>query len=239
MDWINLAQDRELVAGCNEYGNEPSGSIKCGEFLDCLTTDQLLKKDSALWSSISGRRLSSCCGRTGEDAWYLSFDIWKHTVADWGTGAAHLLHFIHGLFNSAAIALDWPQQKTSGFLDYDRKYEADASRLRIKSDTHWTTTFSRGLYSALAVGSYSGLARVDSRAGQNWVNTVSVFYVSTCFKSETYVWLSRQLVVVWWWSVFGSTFEASLSWLWRNNGNSTATFGHEKQRREGRHANQV
>ena len=27
MDWIELAQDR----GC---GNEPSGSIKCGEFLD-------------------------------------------------------------------------------------------------------------------------------------------------------------------------------------------------------------
>jgi hypothetical protein len=32
-DWINLAQDREQVAGCCECGNEPSGSIKCGEFL--------------------------------------------------------------------------------------------------------------------------------------------------------------------------------------------------------------
>jgi len=33
MDWIELAQDRE-VAGTYECGNEPSGSIKCGEFLD-------------------------------------------------------------------------------------------------------------------------------------------------------------------------------------------------------------
>jgi len=28
-------------------GNEPAGSIKCGEFLDYLRTDYLLKKDSA------------------------------------------------------------------------------------------------------------------------------------------------------------------------------------------------
>jgi hypothetical protein len=27
MDWIDVAQD-------SEYGNEPSGSIKCEEFLD-------------------------------------------------------------------------------------------------------------------------------------------------------------------------------------------------------------
>ena len=27
MDWIGMAQDREC-------GNEPSGSVKCGEFLD-------------------------------------------------------------------------------------------------------------------------------------------------------------------------------------------------------------
>jgi hypothetical protein len=32
-DWIELAQDRQ-VAGCCECGNAPSGSIKCGEFLD-------------------------------------------------------------------------------------------------------------------------------------------------------------------------------------------------------------
>jgi hypothetical protein len=30
MDWIYLAQ----VAGACECGNEPLGSIKCGEFLD-------------------------------------------------------------------------------------------------------------------------------------------------------------------------------------------------------------
>ena len=32
VDWIGLAQDRE--AGTCGYGNELSGSIKCGEFLD-------------------------------------------------------------------------------------------------------------------------------------------------------------------------------------------------------------
>jgi hypothetical protein len=31
MDWIELAKDRQ-VAGICERGNEPSGSIKCGEF---------------------------------------------------------------------------------------------------------------------------------------------------------------------------------------------------------------
>jgi len=30
MDWIGLAQDRDVC----ECGNEPSGSVKCGEFLD-------------------------------------------------------------------------------------------------------------------------------------------------------------------------------------------------------------
>jgi hypothetical protein len=34
MDWINLAQDRGQLAGSCEYGYEPSGSIKCGEFLE-------------------------------------------------------------------------------------------------------------------------------------------------------------------------------------------------------------
>ena len=33
-DWMELAQDREQVAGAYEYGNELSGSIKCGAFLD-------------------------------------------------------------------------------------------------------------------------------------------------------------------------------------------------------------
>jgi len=33
MDWIDLAQDRDRVAGTCECGNEFSGSIKYGEFL--------------------------------------------------------------------------------------------------------------------------------------------------------------------------------------------------------------
>ena len=46
MDWIGLAQ----VADACECGNEPSGSVKCGEFLDQLQASQLLRKDSAPWS---------------------------------------------------------------------------------------------------------------------------------------------------------------------------------------------
>jgi len=34
MDWIELAQDRDMWREFFEYYNEPSGSIKCGEFLD-------------------------------------------------------------------------------------------------------------------------------------------------------------------------------------------------------------
>ena len=30
---IGLAQDRQVANAC-ECGNEPSGSVKCGEFLD-------------------------------------------------------------------------------------------------------------------------------------------------------------------------------------------------------------
>jgi hypothetical protein len=32
-DWMDLAQEG-MMAGTCEYGNELSGSIKCGEFLD-------------------------------------------------------------------------------------------------------------------------------------------------------------------------------------------------------------
>jgi len=38
MDWIELVQNREKVAGICECGNEISGSIKCGEILDWLKT---------------------------------------------------------------------------------------------------------------------------------------------------------------------------------------------------------
>jgi hypothetical protein len=34
MDWIGLAQDRDRWRATCEFGNEPSGSIKCEEFLD-------------------------------------------------------------------------------------------------------------------------------------------------------------------------------------------------------------
>ena len=34
MDWIGLAQDTDRLADDCECGNEPSGSVKCGEFLD-------------------------------------------------------------------------------------------------------------------------------------------------------------------------------------------------------------
>ena len=34
VDWMELAQDRRQVACACECGDEPSGSIKCGEFLD-------------------------------------------------------------------------------------------------------------------------------------------------------------------------------------------------------------
>jgi hypothetical protein len=34
IDWIELTQDRESLASSCECGNEPSGSIKWGEFLD-------------------------------------------------------------------------------------------------------------------------------------------------------------------------------------------------------------
>ena len=50
MDWVELAQDRDKWRGLCECGNEPSGSIKCGEFLDQLRTGQLLKNDAAAWS---------------------------------------------------------------------------------------------------------------------------------------------------------------------------------------------
>jgi hypothetical protein len=33
MGWIGLVQERRLVGTC-ECGNEHSGAIKCGEFLD-------------------------------------------------------------------------------------------------------------------------------------------------------------------------------------------------------------
>jgi len=39
---------RQVAVTC-ECGNEISGSIKCGEYLNWLRSSQLLKKDSAPW----------------------------------------------------------------------------------------------------------------------------------------------------------------------------------------------
>jgi hypothetical protein len=35
------------VVGCCEHGNEPLGSVKCGEFVHKLRNCQLFKKDCA------------------------------------------------------------------------------------------------------------------------------------------------------------------------------------------------
>ena len=50
MDWIDLAQDRDRWRTLVNGGNDPSGSIKCAEFLDYVRNGLLLKKDSAPWS---------------------------------------------------------------------------------------------------------------------------------------------------------------------------------------------
>jgi len=42
------------VASTCECGNEPSGSIQSGEFLDYLKTGWLRKQDSAPWVSMFG-----------------------------------------------------------------------------------------------------------------------------------------------------------------------------------------
>ena len=41
------------MAGCCEFGNEHSGCMNVGEHVDKLRHCQLVKKDSAQWSSIS------------------------------------------------------------------------------------------------------------------------------------------------------------------------------------------
>jgi hypothetical protein len=58
------------VEGSCEHGNEPSGSIKCWEILECHSSGwRLLKQDSATWSfgcssfSISASRYRSCVVR--------------------------------------------------------------------------------------------------------------------------------------------------------------------------------
>ena len=50
MDWIDLAQDKDRWRALAKWGNEPSGSIQSGEFLDLLRNGQLSKEDSFPWS---------------------------------------------------------------------------------------------------------------------------------------------------------------------------------------------
>jgi len=52
MEWIDLVQDRGGCWGGDKCGNKPSGSIKCGEFLDYLRNCQLLRRDSAPWGKL-------------------------------------------------------------------------------------------------------------------------------------------------------------------------------------------
>jgi hypothetical protein len=46
----NATQDLGIDVGCCEHGDEPSGSIKDGEFIDWLKDYQLLKKNCAPWT---------------------------------------------------------------------------------------------------------------------------------------------------------------------------------------------
>jgi hypothetical protein len=53
MGWHGLSSSGSLkgqVAGSCECDNEPSGSIKCGELLDCLRTGYFIREDSVPWS---------------------------------------------------------------------------------------------------------------------------------------------------------------------------------------------
>jgi len=51
MNFIYLAAGRgRWGRGCCERGNEPSGSIKCVQFLDQILTCELLKKNPDSWS---------------------------------------------------------------------------------------------------------------------------------------------------------------------------------------------
>ena len=59
LDRAGLGQGQ--VTGICECSNEPSGSIKCEEFLDWLKTGQLFKKDSAPWSSAVRTQNAGCC----------------------------------------------------------------------------------------------------------------------------------------------------------------------------------
>ena len=79
LDWAGPGQ-RQVADAC-ECGNEPSGSVKCGEFLDQLQTSQLLKKVSAPWSKRVNKGkvipLQAWCGPESEQTAALEGGEWS------------------------------------------------------------------------------------------------------------------------------------------------------------------
>jgi hypothetical protein len=55
VDQMSLVQDRSVSGSC-EHGNEPSGSMKGGEFLDYMNDYLFLKRTSSPWSQVSSNR---------------------------------------------------------------------------------------------------------------------------------------------------------------------------------------
>jgi hypothetical protein len=63
--WVGLSRHRigSRPAGCYEYGNRPSGSIKCEEICVQLSVSQLLEEDAATSSglvSLSAEYVQRC-----------------------------------------------------------------------------------------------------------------------------------------------------------------------------------
>jgi hypothetical protein len=48
---LTIHSTQPAVAASREYGNEPSAFMKSGEFRNYVGDDELLKNDSAQWSS--------------------------------------------------------------------------------------------------------------------------------------------------------------------------------------------
>ena len=64
LDWADPRQRH--LADAFECGNEPSGFVKCGEFLDQLQISQLHKKESAQWSKEVNNSMEPDEGRETE-----------------------------------------------------------------------------------------------------------------------------------------------------------------------------
>ena len=77
------------VPGTCERGNEPSGSTKCGEFLDQLTTGQLLRKDSAPWIYIC--KLASLVRRYAKNIKDSNISLPPHRQCLWNSSEPECL----------------------------------------------------------------------------------------------------------------------------------------------------